>query len=162
MNLLRCLRPDAPNISQLDVLYLSNNDTFNLWQKKDGSPPCSSISPPPLSRCVVCLQEAVYAVCNSVTSALNMEGGGAPIPLTESECPVFMETGEVSTSGGSQDHRMLLLLLLIILLIIAAAVGYWKRRAISAAWQQWKEERNLQQMQAGEPSRLRGDQAEEP
>ncbi|KAM4575495.1 uncharacterized protein V3H82_009977 [Fundulus diaphanus] len=129
MNLLSCLRSAAPNISQLDVLYLSDNDEVNLWQKKDGSPPCSSISAPPLSRCLVCLQEAVYAVCNNVTSALTMEGGGAPIPLTESECPVFMETGEVSTSGGSQDHRLWFLLLIIIIPIIII---------ISAAWQQWK------------------------
>ncbi|KAK5619302.1 hypothetical protein CRENBAI_015529 [Crenichthys baileyi] len=142
MDHLRCLGSAGPTPKQVDQLYLTEAAEGALWDSTGGTPSCSSISPPPPSRCLVCLQEMVYAVCNNVTSALTMEGDGNQIPITESECPVFMKT---------DPPQHLLWLLIIPIFIIIAAVVYWKRKDIYAGLQRSKERGTFQRCRANNP-----------
>lgn len=83
MDPLRCLQAADSNLHQVEVLYQTEVDDGNLWERTGVTPPCSSVSPPP-SRCLVCVQKTVYAVCNNLTSDLTMEGEGRHIPVRES------------------------------------------------------------------------------
>ncbi|MEQ2192790.1 hypothetical protein XENOCAPTIV_017352 [Xenoophorus captivus] len=148
MDHLKCLGSAGPTPKQVDQLYLSEAAAGALWDNTGGTPNCSSISPPPPSRCLVCLQETVYAVCNNVTSALTMEGDGNQIRIKESECPVFMKT-------DSPPHHLspppLLWLLIIPIFIIIAAVVYWKRKEIYAGLQRCKKRATFQRCRADNP-----------
>ncbi|MED6295341.1 hypothetical protein CHARACLAT_030753 [Characodon lateralis] len=144
MDHLRCLGSTGPTPKQVDQLYLSEAAAGALWDSTGGTPNCSSISPPPPSRCLVCLQETVYAVCNNVTSALTMEGDSNQIQIKESGCPVFMKP-------DSPRPLLWLLIILFFFTIIIAAVVYWKRKEICAGLQRCKKRATFQRCRADNP-----------
>lgn len=84
MDPLRCLQAAGSKVRQVDQLYQAGAAEGNLWETPGVTPLCSTVSPPPPSRCLVCYQEKAYAVCNNVTSDLIMEGDGTEIQTRES------------------------------------------------------------------------------
>ncbi|XP_020558237.1 uncharacterized protein LOC101166864 isoform X2 [Oryzias latipes] len=121
-----CFKACDPNIRNADVLYLRDNDNQNLWNGT--APICSSVSQPAPSRCLVCFQDSLYAVCSYLLEETPvMEGDGNNIQIANNTCPTCK----------ADDPTWIILLIVFILLfsILFIGVGIWKRDKICLMFQ---------------------------
>lgn len=78
-----CYKAYDQNIRSAIVLYNENHQ--DLWNSTGHVPECSSMCPPAPSKCLVCLQDGLYAVCFKLLEKKpTMEGDGIPIEITNS------------------------------------------------------------------------------
>ena len=87
---LSCFNSSEPHAVNAILLY---NDIFregSLWKRGRQDiplPRCSHpISPPPDTRCLVCVEQKVYAVCRNLTETVKMvmEADGDNVVISES------------------------------------------------------------------------------
>ncbi|CAK6979621.1 uncharacterized protein LOC122877909 isoform X2 [Scomber scombrus] len=76
LKMLSCFTSSDPGSENASHLYDENNDVGHLWRRESQHfplPPCLPLpSPPPDSRCLVCRDQAVYAVCRNLTDGVKM------------------------------------------------------------------------------------------
>ena len=83
-----CFSSSDPRAVNADQLYDDNIAEGNLWMRGGQGiplPRCSPISPLD-GRCLVCLEQKVYAVCRNLMAGVKMvmEGEGHNIEISES------------------------------------------------------------------------------
>ncbi|XP_078802284.1 uncharacterized protein LOC144991926 isoform X2 [Oryzias latipes] len=125
-----CFKAFDPNITRADGLFLHSNNNHNLWNGT--APLCSSVSPPAPSKCLVCFQDSLYAVCSYFLEETPvMEGDGNNIQIAESEgCPTFQD---------DQRWWIILLIVFVLLFIFSLCVVIWKREKICILFQRLRE-----------------------
>lgn len=87
-----CFNSSDPVAVNAGLLYDDNAEDGDLWSRGGQSGPlplCSASSAPPDSRCLVCRDRIVFAVCRNLTHAVEMmmEAEGHQVKISKSECP---------------------------------------------------------------------------
>lgn len=84
-----CFTSSVPAAVNASLMFDDNDDKGNLWTRSSVDvplPSCSSSSPPPDSKCLVCLDRVVHAVCRNLMDGAEvmMEAGERPVTISES------------------------------------------------------------------------------
>lgn len=91
-----CFSSSDPAAHRASLLFDFYNDDENLWSRSSSDvplPSCSSSPPPPDSRCLVCVQHAVSAVCRNLADGVKvmLEAGADQVQISKSgkKLPAF-------------------------------------------------------------------------
>ncbi|XP_044056037.1 uncharacterized protein LOC122877909 isoform X2 [Siniperca chuatsi] len=130
---LSCFSSSDPAAVNANLVYDEDTESGDLWSRSSQDVPlplCSSSSPPPDSRCLVCWDQIVFAVCRSLTDGVKiiMEAVGAQVKISKSGCPKLPS----DDAHAVQLHSLIaaaITSVLLLLIIIGVGCGYkrWRR-----------------------------------
>lgn len=120
---LSCFSSSDPHAVNATQLYDDNVAEGNLWMRggQNSLPLCPPISPPLDGRCLVCLEQKVYAVCRNLMAGVKMvmEAEGEHVKISESECP--------KPPSDDTWKWWQIFILLIIIISVLVVYGLWKK-----------------------------------
>ncbi|XP_028259127.1 uncharacterized protein LOC114434260 [Parambassis ranga] len=133
VSMYRCLSSSDTQARNTSIVYDEANDNKHLWKKpnlQDPLPPCSSTSPPPANRCIVCMNQIVHAVCNEVVQNLKliMETGENNVPFSDSACPALHSpntTTNVSPGPGLSPSVIPTVIVIVLVGVLVMILIVW-------------------------------------